>query len=465
MHLKKKYTSRREFLKLSALAGLGFATPFSSMNRFKAINSMLPRPAFPDYKALVALFLYGGNDSYNMLMPKSGQAYTDYQATRSNLAIDSAQMLGINSNTHGLHPDLTNVHQMYQNGELAFVANTGALVEPTTQQQYFDGINDLPLGLFSHLDQTNHWQTAQPNTRTNYGWAGKIADLIGNQNGNQTIPMNVSLSGSNIFQYGEHNSEFSMNSAGPIMPTYWDATWGHNPQRRQMMDSLVHSAYSDMYMSTYTNIFKNAIEGGEEFQAAIANSYDFATPFSGNYVSANFEMIARAISIQNTLDFQRQIFWVGFGGWDNHDELLNNHSNNLSVVDNALGEFNSALKEIGMFDDVTVFVVSEFSRKLTSNGNGTDHAWGGNMMVMGGDVNGGNIYGNYPSLALNGNSQLIHNGTLIPDTASDSMFAELAMWYGISVSDLLTLFPNLGNFHNVMGLSSGNPPLGFMQLS
>jgi uncharacterized protein (DUF1501 family) len=464
MHYLKKYPSRREFLRLSALASMGLATPFSSMTRMKTINSLLPKPAASDYKALICLFLHGGNDSYNMLMPKTGQAYTDYQATRSNLAHDSADMLGIEADVFGLHPDMPNIQQMYLDSEMAFISNAGTLVEPTTQAQYLDGTVPLPLGLFSHLDQLNHWQTAVPNIRTNYGWGGKIADLIGGQNGNQTIPMNLSLSGSNIFQYGLNNSEFSMDSNGPIMPSNWSATWGHNPERRAATDSLVNTAYSDMYMSSYTNIFKNALDAGEEFQAAILNAFDFTTVFSSHYVSQDLEMIAKTISVQNDLDFQRQIFWIRFHGWDHHDDLLSNQSNYLSVVDAALSEFNSALKEIGRFSDVTTFVISEFSRKLTSNGNGTDHAWGGNMMAMGGAVNGGSIYGTYPSLALNGNSQLIHNGTIIPDTATDSIFAELAMWYGISVSDLVSLFPNLGNFHDVGSLSNVNPPIGFMQL-
>ena len=218
-------------------------------------------------------------------------------------------------------------------------------------------------------------------------------------------------------------------------------------------------------MNTYTEIFKNAIEGGEEFEDAIESAPELMTEFSSHYLSQNLEMVAKTISVKDTLDFQRQVFWVRYGGWDHHDELLNNHSTYLSVVDAALQEFNDALKELGHFDDVTTFVISEFSRKLTSNGNGTDHAWGGNMMAMGGSVNGGLMYGPYPSLALSDNPDLVHSGTLIPRTASDSMFAELAMWYGINVSDLPTLFPNLGNFHVVNTLSSSNPPVGFMQLT
>ena len=466
MHKLKKHKSRRDFLKLSAMAAMGMATPFTAINRMKGMSSLLPSPPFTDYKALVCLFLHGGNDSYNMLMPKSGSAYTDYQNTRSNLALDSSEMLGIESDVFGVHPSMPNVRQMYQDSELAFICNSGTLIEPTTKQEYLDGTKPLPLGLFSHLDQFNHWQTALPGTRTNIGWAGKVADMIGGDNGNQHIPMNVSLSGSNIFQYGMNNSEFSMNSNGPVMPTNWTATWGHNPQRRAALDSMVHSVYDDMYMGTYNNIFKNAIDGGQAFQEALGNSYNFTTPFSGHYVSENFEMIARTISVHEELDFQRQIFWVRYGGWDHHDELLSNHQNYLSVVDDALGSFRAALNEIGMFNDVTTFVISEFSRKLTSNGNGTDHAWGGNMMAMGGDVNGGMMYGNYPSLELSdSNPSLIHNGTLIPDTASDSVFAELSMWYGIPVSDLLAIFPNLGNFHNMGAMSTVNPPLGFMNFS
>lgn len=464
MHYLKKKPSRRDFLRLSALASMGIATPFSSLTRMKAINNVLPKPAFSDYKAMVCLFLHGGNDSYNMLMPKTGQAYTDYQTTRSNLAHDSVDMLGIAGDVYGLHPDMPAIQQMYGANELAFIANTGALVEPTTKQQYLDGAASLPLGLFSHLDQFNHFQSALPNMRSNYGWAGKIADMIGDQNGNQNIPLNVSFSGSNIFQYGLNNSEFSMNSEGPLMPSNWDATWGDNPERKAAIDSLINTSYADMYMSSYTDTFKSAIEGAEEFRAAILNAFDFTTSFSSHEISENFEMIAKTISVQDDLDFQRQIFWIRYHGWDHHDNLLNSHSDYLTVINNALAEFNSALKEIVRFDDVTTFVVSEFSRKLTSNGNGTDHAWGGNMMAMGGAVNGGTIYGNYPSLSLSG-PQLIHNGTIIPDTAVDSMFAELAMWYGIAPSDLTTLFPNLGNFHDVPTLSNTKPPIGFMQLT
>ena len=465
MHYLKKKPTRRDFLKLTAMATMGMATPFSAMNRFKSINHLMS-PAFSEYKAIVCLFLGGGNDSFNMLMPRSGSAYTEYQNARSNLALDAIDMHSIEAGAYGLHPSMTDVHQMYLDGELALISNAGSLIEPVTKQQYLDKSVPLPLGLFSHLDQFNHFQTAQPGTRTNIGWGGRIADLISQQNGNQLIPMNLSLSGSNIFQYGLQNSEFSMSSSGPVMPTNWDATWGHNDERRAALDSMLHTDYADMFMSTYNDIFRNSVEAGEEFKDAIENAYNFTTDFSSNSVSQNFEMIAKTISVREDLDFQRQIFWVRYGGWDHHEELLFNHNNTLSVVNDAMSEFNSALKEIGMFGDVTTFVMSEFGRRLPSNGNGTDHAWGGNMAVMGGDVNGG-MYGTYPSLSLDNdtNPLLIHSGTLIPDTAMDSMFAELAMWYGLDSEHLATLFPNLGNFHDIGSLNSGNPPIGFMQLT
>ena len=169
--------------------------------------------------------------------------------------------------------------------------------------------------------------------------------------------MNLSLSGSNIFQYGLQNSEFSMSSSGPVMPTNWDATWGHNDERRAALDSMLHTDYADMFMSTYNDIFRNSVEAGEEFKDAIENAYNFTTDFSSNSVSQNFEMIAKTIAVREDLDFQRQIFWVRYGGWDHHDEVLTTQSRMLGVLSTALNEFNSAMEELNMQASVRFEVV------------------------------------------------------------------------------------------------------------
>ncbi len=469
--MKRKRLNRRNFIKNASIACMGFGLTNSlySMKNLNKLTSLLAKnPPFSDYKAMVYFFLQGGNDGFNTLMPKTGTAYNDYANTRSNVALSNDEnaggMLPIGTGDFGIHPSLVDVQNQYNNSELAFLSNIGAMIEPMTKEEYNAGTKQIPLGLYSHSDQFKHWQTGKPHIRTNIGWGGEIADLIGSNNSNTNISMNISLSGSNIFQYGNDSIEFSINQDGAVKPRGWDYTWGHHPQRRAATDSILHAAYTDMYRKTYADIFKNSIEAAEEFEDAIDQVAEFSTQFSDHYISQNFKMIAKTIAARDTLGFQRQIFFVQYGGWDHHNDLLTGQADKLTNVNNALEEFNQVLKEIGMFDNVVTYVISEFGRRLTSNGNGTDHAWGSNVMVMGGKVNGNNIYGTYPSLAIN-SERYVHNGALIPTTATDSMFSELALWFGVEQSDLLTLFPNLGNFHNVNEISTSNPPIGFMDFS
>lgn len=460
--------SRRNFIKQASLASIGLTTPMASIINFKAMNALAASapPPSSGYKALVCFFLDGGNDSYNMLMPRTSAEYNHYAAARTNLAIAQNTMLplgGVGGN-FGVHPSMPGIQQLYDNGDLSFIANIGTMIEPVTKTMYENNSVPLPLGLFSHLDQQNHWQSGSPHLRTNKGWGGQIADLVSATNNNTNISMNLSLSGSNIFQYGQNSVEFSMNHNGALMPTNRNANWGANPLRKAATDSILNFGYQDQYHKTYADIFRSSIEAGEEFQAAINLVPPFATNFSTTASSRNFEMIAKTIGARNTLDFNRQIFFVRLGGWDHHDELLVNQANKLLEVNNAMSEFKSALDELGVFNNVTTFVCSEFSRTLTTNGNGSDHAWGGNAMVMGGEVNGGNIYGTYPSLEINSSHYLGNRGVMLPTSATDSMFAELALWYGISPSDLPVIFPNLSNFHNVTSLTTSAPPIGFMSM-
>jgi uncharacterized protein (DUF1501 family) len=213
-----------------------------------------------------------------------------------------------------------------------------------------------------------------------------------------------------------------------------------------------------MYRDTYAHVLRRARDGSREFQDAINGLNELATEFSNNYVSQSFRIIAQTIQAQRDPGFKRQIFYVEYGGWDHHDGLLDNQANKLTVVDNAMREFAEALEELGMFDQVTTFSISEFARTLGSNGNGSDHAWGGNVMAMGGDVNGGDLFGTYPSLEIN-NPLDVGTGVLIPTLANDLYFAELALWFGVSKADLPMLFPNIGNFYN---LSSPDAPLGLI---
>jgi uncharacterized protein (DUF1501 family) len=234
-----------------------------------------------------------------------------------------------------------------------------------------------------------------------------------------------------------------------------------NVMRTKVIDSFLDHEYQDIFKKTYVDVIRKSRDGHLLFDGALEKVGDLTTSFSDNYISQSFNMIARTIAARQDLGMKRQIFFVDFGGWDHHDELLNNQFGMLAVLSAALGEFELALQEIKMADCVTTFSISEFGRTLTSNGNGTDHAWGGNVMVMGGkQVNGGSILGEYPSLVLDSNQE-VGGGVILPTTSTDQYFAELAKWFGVADSELKTIFPNLENFYSI---GSTDLPLGFMNV-
>lgn len=465
-----KKTSRREFMKWLSAVGLGMSTynTWGSM-RMLSMTSMLNNATFydNDYKALVCLFLSGGNDSYNMLVPLDNRAYNDYAATRSELALDKSKLLKINPlNTrgkkYGLHPSLQNMRQLFESRHLAFLVNIGALIQPTEPEEVRKKSVPLPLGLFSHSDQQKHWMTAMPHRRTSVGWGGRIADRMRDVNPDNSISMNISISGSNIFQQGESTIEFTVSPRGNTFGYYnygKEDYWRYYVDYSRGIDSLSEARYNDLFRDTYAGIMRNARDAYILFSEALHSIDPINTAFPESRLGDAMRRIVEIIQANKVLGFRRQIFFVRMGGWDNHDELLNNHEDNLRVVDQAVGAFWQALEEINATQNVVMFNMTEFARTLTSNGNGTDHAWGGNVFVLGGPVRGKRIYGNYPSLALNAD-RMVYRQALVPTRSIDEYFAELAKWFGMHDSDIHEIFPNLSNFHEMRrGL-----PFGFLQV-
>jgi uncharacterized protein (DUF1501 family) len=465
--MHKFYKSRRQFLKEFGLAALG-TTAASSVFHLNAMNAAFLNNSSAlddEYKALVCFFQLGGNDSFNMLIPRGTAEYEEYATTRSNLSIAQEEILPIfpatsDGKEYGLHPSFSGVQQLFNSGKLSFLNNVGSMIAPTTKYDFQNGLVPLPLGLFSHSDQIQQWQTASPHLRTPYGWGGELANMMTELNTNENISMNISTAGTNVFQYGQNIVEFSVSpfNGSQGITGYDTNAQGFDQHRTQAIDAMLDLNYSDIYKETYARVLKNARDGSREFQEAIENVEDLNTAFSNNGISQSFNIITKVIQAREALGFKRQIFYVGYGGWDHHDNLLTGQAGKLSIVNNAMAEFAAALEEIGMFDSVTTFTISEFGRTLTSNGNGSDHAWGGNVMAMGGGVNGGNMFGTFPSLEIN-NPLDVGNGVLIPTTTNDLYFAELALWFGVSPSDLNTLFPNIGNFYDT---GSGEAPLGMI---
>ena len=465
--------SRRKFIKQLGCSALGSSTLYSTLLNLKASNAAaIANSAIANagngYKALVCIALAGGNDSFNMLVPKSGTAYDEYKTTRSNLALDANSLLAIDplntqSQQFGLHPSLPKLQGLFNQGKLSFVANIGSLVEPAlSREDVWNERIKLPLGLYSHADQLMHWQTATPHLRSAAGWGGKISDMIKDMNSNQNISMNISLSGTNTFQTGNNSIEYSLDPMeGSIGIIGDNQDWLFNQLRSKAITDLVEHNYQDAFKNTYVKTINSARSANAQFSTAIEGN-QFSNVFGTDeyQFSERLHMVARTIKARNTLDMSRQTFFVEFGGWDHHDEVLDTQSGMLEMVDNGLSAFQQSLVDMGIEDQVTTFVISDFGRSLTSNGNGTDHGWGGNVFVMGGAVNGQRIFGEYPSLDLGSNLNL-GAGRMMPTLSADEYFAELALWFGVPASDLKTIFPNLGNFYDV---NSGTAPIGFLNL-
>ena len=261
---------------------------------------------------------------------------------------------------------------------------------------------------------------------------------------------------------GNQSAEYAIRASagGSVGISTYDGTSALDNALKQGAESLLAQQYQDIFKSTFTNKITDSQSNHVEFSAALGQAPVINTSFSDNAVSANMELIAKTIAVRDVLNVKRQTFFITIGGWDHHDEVLNNQVAMLSVVSKALSEFQTAMEELNLSDCVTTFTASDFGRTLTSNGNGSDHAWGGNVMVLGGAVNGGQIFGEYPSLALNSTDD-VGGAILLPTISTDEYFAELSKWFGVSNGDLSYVLPNVGNFYDV---NSENLPIGFMNV-
>ena len=318
----------------------------------------------------------------------------------------------------------------------------------------------LPLSLFSHADQIKQWQTCIPDQRTAIGWGGRAADIIRSLNSPSLVSMNISLSGQSVFLTGRDAFTYSVNSSGATALTGYSPTAVNNltAQRTKAVDSIMDQNYRSLFEQTYAKSTSDAVDSYYEFSSALSG-ITLSTPVpAGNSLATSLSMIARIISANSRFGARRQIFFVQLGGWDHHDEVLNNQLTMLRTVSQAVGMFSTALTEIGLADRVTLFSASDFGRTLSSNGNGSDHAWGGNHLVMGGAVGGGKVYGHaatgyYPdfqNLAAIDTGQ----GRLIPGIAVDEYARDLLSWFGVSDSNMDYVLPA---FSSRFG---GRPSLG-----
>lgn len=447
-----KKINRREFLKRSSTAaavGAAFAH-YPGMAFSQGMGTTAP---FGDYRALVCLFLHGGNDSYNMVVPRSNAEYNVYAASRQNMAIAQQDLLPINPLTpdgadYGLHPSMGGVQTLFEQGRAAFVNNLGPLVEPTTKTDFFNKSVLLPPQLFSHNDQQDQWHSLKGATTSSTGWAGRIADLIRDRVAGQQLATNVSLHGSSLYQAADETIAYVMGSGGPIPFTGFSSSGDPADlffQQRLAFERVLGANYDTVYERGFAEIQERAVASVDLVNDALALAPTLNTVFPQSDLGTQMRTVAQLIAVKDELQMERQVFLVEKGGFDSHDDQLQNQPNLLGDVSDSVKAFYDALVEIGMADSVTTFTQSDFGRTMTSNGDGTDHAWGGNQFVVGDAVMGREMYGLYPDLALNSDDD-VGGGRFIPTTSADQYAATLATWFGVDPVDIPTVAPNIGNF-------------------
>ncbi len=446
-----KKLNRREFLTTTGAAAATAAIgSYPGVAFSHVIGTSAP---FPDYKALVCVFLHGGNDSFNMLVPRSNAEYNVYAASRQNMAVAQQDLLAINPLTadgadYGLHPSMSGLQGLFESGNAAIISNVGPLIQPTTRTDIFNGSAILPPQLFSHNDQQDQWNSLKGATVSKTGWAGRLADMIRMNVANQQLATNVSLSGNSLLQSAEETVAYVIGNNGPLEFSSFSNSGDPNDifyQQRLAFERVINANYDTIYERGFADVQRRAVEVSDLVSSALNNAPPLNVAFPQTPLGDQLRTVARLISVRDTFEMQRQVFFVGIGGFDSHDDQVMNQPTLLGGVSEAMTAFYDATVDIGIAGSVTSFTQSDFGRTLTSNGDGTDHAWGGNQLIIGDAVIGRDIYGTFPSLALDGADD-VGGGRLVPTTSADQYAATLANWFGIPDQELDIVAPNIDNF-------------------
>jgi uncharacterized protein (DUF1501 family) len=483
--------SRRDFIRRAACAAVGTAAMTSTIRDLRFMNAAVAQSNISDYKALVCIFLAGGNDPNNLVVPTSASEYNNYATIRTPvLALPQGSLLPIypsnnDGHSYGLHPCCSQLQSLFSQGRLALLFNAGTLIYPLTKAIYTSTPSKRPPQLFSHADQVTQWQTSVPDQPALTGWGGRCADLLDAVQPGAPVSLSVTLAGANTFEVGNVVSQYSVSTSGAI------SLQGVSGTRLQALTNILGLTYPNLQASAYAGVASHAINTGTLLNTAIqatndpsttqqfwtipfpgSGSFQVTTPTSGakfnSSLGPQLKMIARLIEAGHRaaagggFGMKRQIFFCSVGGYDLHSgqtdvpaggSVLNGaHANLLAELSQCMNAFQSAMDQIGTLHGdasfaqrVTAFTCSDFGRTFPANGQGSDHGWGSHHLIMGGAVHGQKTYGTFPTLTVNGPDDT-STGRWIPTTACDQYFATLATWFGVDSSNLTTVFPNLGRF-------------------
>jgi uncharacterized protein (DUF1501 family) len=509
--------SRRQFLRFGTAGAMTSSTFLSTMLHLRLASSTLAAASVPTtgYKALVCVFLHGAIDGFQVLTPYGDSAndpdYVDYVNSRTNLALKRTDYDAVDTRygnllpivdsatgrRFGVHPRFARLRDLYNQGRATFVANVGSLVEPIADATVFaDPFIRKPLGIFSHSDMQRHWQTAVPTSRRQVeGWGGRMSDLLtdpANTN-NLNVYTAIATNGSNMWQSGTRITPYSIrgqsnqNIGGAIILDGYAEPSSAEFNSLPIYDKAASQLQFDLASQTYVDLLQKSIatarigarDSSDLFQGSIA-AVSLPTqispgvpvhPFETSGLGSQLASVARCIKARTAIGQSRQIFMVQIGQWDHHSNLLNGQDSQIPSIDSGLKSFHDFLAAENLLDSVCTFTISDFGRTISSNGQGSDHAWGNNMIVMGGPLNtgsvaGGNrIWGSYPSLKIGPSNPLdtSSRGTYIPTLSTDAYHAELCRWFGIPNDQNLELvLPNIRNFY---ASSASSNPVGFLDIS
>jgi uncharacterized protein (DUF1501 family) len=438
--------TRRDFVRLACCSAAG-ASLVGGLSKFGLVSALAQGST--DYKALVCIFMFGGNDGNNMVVPIDTR-YAGYQQARANLALPQAQLLPLQSGSqsiYGLHPNMPELQSIFNNQKnMAILANVGTLVQPTTQQLY-QQFKNLPENLYSHSDQQDQWQSAQLAGTPTAGWAGKVADSVqGTFNGGAQFPPILSISGNPVFCTGVTEQPFTMNP-GQTPGLQGIGTDAASQARFLAVQQLLTFDSGLSMVQSANTVTGQAVQYAVVLADALKNVPALQTKFPDTYLSQQLQQVAKVIAARSALGMGRQIFFCSFGGFDTHSDQLMQQIELMTQLSQGMSAFYQATQELGVANNVTTFTLSEFGRTLQPGTNGgTDHAWGNHQIVLGGAVKGNSVYGNFPTLALGGPDDAGNNGRWIPTSALDQYAGTMASWFGVSAANLPTIFPNLANF-------------------
>ncbi|KQN76555.1 DUF1501 domain-containing protein [Sphingomonas sp. Leaf62] len=443
--------SRRAFLQRSALFGLaGVAAPF--VTSLGAIGEAAAATA-SDYKALVCIFLAGGNDHFNTLVPYDPTSHAKYASLRSALAFSREALAptvllptaDLGGRAYALAPAMAPLSPLFDAGRMAVAMNVGTLIQPTTKAQYQNRSVRLPPKLFSHNDQQSFFQASSPEGAGS-GWGGRIGDLFQSGNGTSAVTC-INASGNAVFLSGRNAIQYNVGTGGPVPLLRNASSLYGSSVAAQTLRQMMTDANPHMFGGEYARINKRAMDTQVQLANGLAGVPEANFPLfpDDNGLADQLRMVARMIAISGDLGTKRQVFFVSMGGFDLHDNLASNQPRLLGKLADAMRAFHDTTAALGVADKVTTFTGSDFGRTLPSNGNGCDHGWGSMHFVMGGAVKGKRLYGTAPLVGTNTTDD-VGQGRLIPTMSVDQYASTLARWFGVSDGDMSTVLPNIGNY-------------------